>query len=378
MTNRSYVPRARCLVLVTFIGTLAVEAPHVRAQVSDRNPKQPDFAVGTTTVVLDVVVRDRSQRPVDGLTADDFEVLENGRRQVLTAFQVIGADAARASAATSLSAAIPAWLQVGNPPAVVAVVFEELGPEGRRLALDGARQLVASGGSPPDLIGVYTLRPALEEIMPFSRGSSTDEVTQALEDAAQRPGCPLWESTPGAVRAMPTPCAPANEEHRFRGVTALDGLRTLVEALAPFPGRKSVALFSEGLDLVSGCRGQFCDDRMSRFRDVIAAAASANVAFYTFDTAGLRLHTMATGQLMEEPRAALSVLARATGGAFVEGTNDLRPGVRRLHADMRSYYLLAYTMPPDDPPDRQRSVRVRVKRRGMQVLVREGYTPTPP
>src|SRR5690606_2326613 len=98
------------------------------------------------------------------------------------------------------------------------------------------------------------------------------------------------------------------------------GLHALVERLGAFPGRKTVALFSEGLDLTSGCRGQFCDDRKSRFDGVIRAAALSNVAFYTFDAAGLRLMRMATGQLMEEPRAALSVLARETGGAFTEDT----------------------------------------------------------
>ena len=54
----------------------------------------------------------------------------------------------------------------------------------------------------------------------------------------------------------------------------------------------------------------------------------------TFDAAGLRLHTTATGQLMQEPRAGLSVLARETGGAFADGSNDLRPAVARMSADM--------------------------------------------
>jgi VWFA-related protein len=146
----------------------------------------------------------------------------------------------------------------------------------------------------------------------------------------------------------------------------------VVEALGVFRGRKTVALFSEGLDLTSGARGQFGDDRRSRFEELIARASHANVAFYTFDAAGLRLQTTATGQLMEEPRAGLSVLARETGGAFADGTNDLRPAVARMWADMQHYYLVTFDSARESDIGSVR-VRVRVKVRGASVLVRERY-----
>ena len=40
------------------------------------------FKASTTAVVVDVVVHDKQQRPVGGLTADDFEVLEDGKVSV--------------------------------------------------------------------------------------------------------------------------------------------------------------------------------------------------------------------------------------------------------------------------------------------------------
>ncbi len=156
------------------------------------------------------------------------------------------------------------------------------------------------------------------------------------------------------------------------GINTFDELAAVVDALAGFPGRKSVALFSEGLDLTSGARGQFGDDRRSRFEALIARASEANVAFDTFDAAGLRLHTTATGQLMEEPRAGLSVLARDTGGAFSDGSNDLRPAVARMWADMQHDYLLSFDSDRDVTGSSVR-VRVRVKVRGSTVLVRDRY-----
>ena len=111
---------------------------------------------------------------------------------------------------------------------------------------------------------------------------------------------------------------------------------------------------------------------MLGIESLIARAKEANVAFYTFDAAGLRLHTTATGQLMEEPRAGLSVLARETGGAFSDGSNDLRPAVGRMRADMQHYYLLSFDSERDVAGSSIR-VRVRVKVRGATVLVRDRY-----
>jgi hypothetical protein len=39
---------------------------------------QPVFRTSTTAAVVDVIVRDRTGKPVDGLTREDFEILEDG------------------------------------------------------------------------------------------------------------------------------------------------------------------------------------------------------------------------------------------------------------------------------------------------------------
>ena len=55
----------------------------------------PSFRSGVNLVLVDVVVRDRNGAMVRGLTADDFELLEDGvRQQILTfAFEDIGNNA---------------------------------------------------------------------------------------------------------------------------------------------------------------------------------------------------------------------------------------------------------------------------------------------
>jgi hypothetical protein len=78
---------------------------------------------------------------------------------------------------------------------------------------------------------------------------------------------------------------------------------------------------------------------------------------------------------MEEPRAGLSVSARQTGGAFADGSNDLRPAVARMWTDMQHSYLLSFDSDRDVAGSSAR-VRVRVKVRGATVLVPRECVPT--
>ena len=59
--------------------------------VSAQQPAEPRFSASTTAVVVDVVVRDKQDRPVAGLKADDFTVFEDGKRQEVTSFVAVGA-----------------------------------------------------------------------------------------------------------------------------------------------------------------------------------------------------------------------------------------------------------------------------------------------
>jgi hypothetical protein len=73
------------------------------------------------------------------------------------------------------------------------------------------------------------------------------------------------------------------------------------------------------------------------------------------------------------PHSGLGQLAGDTGGFLVSDTNDLKNGFRRINADMRSYYVLAYE--PTNPvyDGRFRKIEVEVRRSGVEVRTRKGY-----
>ena len=68
----------------------------VEPAVAFQAPAQPPtFAVGTSAVAIDVVVRDKKGRLVKNLTAADFEIVEDGAKQQVESFTVVarGAEA---------------------------------------------------------------------------------------------------------------------------------------------------------------------------------------------------------------------------------------------------------------------------------------------
>src|SRR5262245_14656323 len=62
----------------------AIVVVSVAAAVSAR--QQPTFKAGVDLVNFGVMVVDRQGKPVVGLKADDFEIVENGKKQTVTFF----------------------------------------------------------------------------------------------------------------------------------------------------------------------------------------------------------------------------------------------------------------------------------------------------
>src|SRR5688572_24346482 len=66
--------------------------------------QQPQFRAGVDIVQLDVTVLDRDRRPITGLNAADFTVLENGKPRPIQAFSSVDLPPA-----PSLLAGLASW-----------------------------------------------------------------------------------------------------------------------------------------------------------------------------------------------------------------------------------------------------------------------------
>jgi hypothetical protein len=69
----------------------------------------------------------------------------------------------------------------------------------------------------------------------------------------------------------------------------------------------------------------------------------------------------------------LQILAENTDGIALVNNNDLTKQMRRLAADLTSYYLLGYSSTNTKLDGRLRSIKVKVTRPGVDVRARHGY-----
>jgi VWFA-related protein len=121
-----------------------------------------------------------------------------------------------------------------------------------------------------------------------------------------------------------------------------------------------------------------------RLRDIEDAANRANVTFYPVYAQGLTPFDAPIGP--ERPPSmtvdmanlstrqnSLRELAENTDGMAVINTNDIEGGMRRIAADLSSYYLLGYYSTNTKLDGRFRNIAVKIMRPGVQVRARRGY-----
>ena len=357
----------------------------------DARQKPERFRTSTAAVVVDVVVRNGKGEPVPGLTADDFSVYEDGVRQTITSFDAI-ADASTSTLPQSHSSAAQSGPGPRNErvPATVALVFEQLSPEGRRLSEKAATAFVNNTLTSSDYAAVFSIDRTLLPIVRYTH--DLDALRKGVRVAARRPGYALEHAgqVPGAEYGSYTPGQPSqstqDDRADLRGRATFDALEALIDSMQAGDGRKAVVLFSEGLTLMPpedlsadgmpspNIDSWLSDGRYEHFLRVFERANRAHVAFYTFDAKGLRIEGLNDRHCFGcAPYVGLQMLADQTGGTFVDSTNDLVGPVQRVGADLRTYYLLGYASTNSKADDKYRQITVKVEGKDLHVLARKGY-----
>ncbi len=289
-----------------------------------------------SAILVDVVVRDRQGKPVAGLTAEDFEITEDGVVQTLgsltpvfksapepagTAQRAAAEKAAPAPPAGPVAAATTAAEAAQEAPEVIALVFDRLTADGRALAHTASmKYLGAAKGASRHYMGVFAIDVTLTPLQPFTRdvalirqavdqfakhsssqygsyaesrrGSQgqAEAATNAL-NAAQAANSGGPGSTGAGFAAAAVQEAMAQSQNQMAqtfealerdqaGYASANALMSVVTGMRALPGRKSIVFFSEGLAIPPNVQ--------ERFLSVIAAANRANVSIYPMDAMGLR------------------------------------------------------------------------------------------
>lgn len=349
-------------------------------------------------VRLDVSVLDRNRRPVTGLTAADFEVLEDGQPQkVLTAIEVNVPEPPQPTAPWIVEAGHDV---AGNSVAdrrLLVLVFDLL-TEGEAFEARTAREI---GHSLVDALGPADLMAVV--FTSDHRGAQDFTADRALlRQAIDRSG--MWGNRPftsdfeiskPGERAQPSSVAPRpNADYGpCFGTRSMRTLRHLGEALRDVPDRRKAIMYvsagvhfnplalSPGQTDPMGCNAKFKFD----FDEVLQQFQLANINVYPVSVTGLRYRAPVAPKpgvpdlTTDLATDFMMMFASNTGGrATVNNNRPNRDAVARIMTENGSYYILGYELPPRRrTSENWRRIEVRVNRRGVEVRARSKFVDAP-
>jgi VWFA-related protein len=388
------------------------------AQPPIAQPPGITFRTEIEYVEVDAVVTDDRNNIVKGLTRDDFEVIEDGKPQKIELFSPVEIPVERTERfAGSPTPIRPDVLSNARPfdGRLYVIVLDDYHvsflrsvgvKRAAKLFIDkymGANDVAAvihvSGRT--DAAQEFTSDPALlhASIDKFM-GDKLRSVTQEkLDDYNRQRNMQPVQSGSGdgsqsqeAIKAKDG----LDFERGYKARGTLGTLRSLADFMSSIRGRrKAVLFFSEGIDypIYDVFEARDASTIVMETRDAINAAARANVNFFTIDPRGLHnmgdeimeldagpedqnLRLNAQG-LSDERRLAtdsLRTLAEETGGIAVVERNDFGTAYDRIVRENSSYYVLGYYPPSNKRDGRFHRISVKVKRPGLKVVARKGYS----
>jgi len=317
----------------------------------------PTFRTGTNLVRVDVSVIDGRGEPVTSLTADDFEVRDDGLPQTITSFKLVAASgqpadeqsleirnpqhAAAEAAKDEVRVFLVFWDEYHISPYITAT-----------RARDGLTHALLSAFGPTDLVALMDPLTTLDALR-FTR-----DRRQLANQAHTLQG----------RRGIYVPPRSAVEEEHLMNAGRIEQIRCQVTQSAVKAAAAHLGTLREGpntLIIVSEGFGP-CGERTEmgeQLRDLTRTASSSHTSIFVADPRGL--------DVMMRRSMFVQSLAEDTGGEALQ-TNDLGMIFTRAVKQASAFYLLGYSK--DTPLDGKfHPIKVRVKRKGLEVRARAGY-----
>ena len=372
--------------------------------------------VNVNLVEVPVTVVDRNGNPVRGLTADKFELIDQGQKRPITTFEVIDF-AAQARATSPL-----------NPAArrsfLLLFDLSFSSPLGRTKAQEAARNFIARSMQRRDLAAVGTID--IERGFRLLTAFTTDRnilasavsspVNFRSSDPLQISGAQTFEPTP-TVSSQMTPDRHGVDDfvkeiqrgqkrlddqfNRSRIERQVDLLGSLARTLRMLPGRKQVVFFSEGFDprLVQGRDARAISDAMeenalvehgeaykvdsdARFGNTASlsileqmsrAFRGSDVVLHGVDIRGVRVQNDLELGAKINSNDGLFLLSNPTGGEVFRNSNDLDNDLQRMLRQQEVVYILGFQA-PTAVPGKFHDLKVRLRGvNSARVFHRAGY-----
>ena len=355
------------------------------------SPLPTTFRAGVDAVQLDVSVLDKDRRPVRGLTAADFTVIEDGKPRQIVAFSAIELPPMPTAVTPSGADTVPPDVARNDGPQGRLVVIL-IDPFLERVAVLG-RVTIAD---PP---GITALRATANRVVDSLGPGDLAAVGHTIYGGPQN----FTSDKARLKRAIDSSAFGTNKRVEGLewgncncGVCRLEAITRIADALrGESQRRKTVFYIGERLRL-SPVPGT-CDAYLQpATRRMMNATQRANVTVHTIDPNALETTNVHAGDdfsptgdrsVSEAAKAqeqanresllrrqqSLQTVADWTGGRAILNTNAPEESVRAILEESSAYYLLAFQVSDVKPDGRFRPITVQVNRPGVQVRTRKGY-----
>jgi VWFA-related protein len=418
-----YLVSPATVVLTTALLVAPFSAQQQPQQQSQTGEGQPVFRAEVNYVEVDVRVTDSRGSFVRQLSRGDFEVLEDGKPQEITAFALVDVPyESRPALSPSLTTRIEPDVRTNAGTAegrVFIILLDDLHTHALRSVRvkDAAKEFIQRYVGPNDLVSILhtsgrtdasqdftTSRSLLLASVDKFLGRKLQSSTLArLEEYNRRRGDSM--ETRADLR-MQRVMDPYDMERGRHAENLLETLERLANVLADTRGRrKAVVWVGEGIDYevqnavmqtdsgLTTFMSSHAESVMYRLRSALSAMTRSNVAVYGVDPRGivtsgddlievgsfpenplLELTPGAFQREVERAQDSLRVISDETGGFAVVNKNDLDESFDRIMRDNSTYYLIGYYSNNKRLDGRFRKIEVRVKRPDVEVRARRGYT----
>jgi VWFA-related protein len=407
---------------VTVIAVLACSI-FVLAEPKDKEKNsEVKFTSRTELVLIPTLVTDKSGNHISGLKKEDFTVLENGAEQKIATFEEITSDAHRLSRPKNPNEFSNSLAGKPSSNRITLIVLDFINTpfldqtNARKELLKYLTQSVDQR----EPTALYTLtRSGIHVIHDFTAdprvlvaalhkvNGDTFQMVDTQEDVEAMTGTASPDGSagvaPGAVQSEAGKIQTMMEdaelnfqsfEQRLAITYTLQGMQQLSQALAGFPGRKSLIWAGGGFPFsVSNNTMQLAPAGRDSLTDVLPMYEhtwqllnTAQIALYPLDVKGLQVdvsdasvrnpgqnYARNMSQRRMDTESTLLTFASMTGGRAYYNSNDLVKGFRDAVRDSAEYYMLGYYLDRSNTNSGWRKLAVKVKRDHVEVRARSGF-----
>ena len=368
----------RWAVAFVLLGTLTCAAQRIGENApnnSNQSNQVPTISVSSQLVVEQVVVKEKDGNPIEGLTAKDFTVTENGAPQTIRfcEYQEFAETPSSPRANQSAPENVKIYYRLADsqispePPGttryrnrrLLALYFDmtAMPQEDQLRALTAAQKFIRTQMSPEDLMAILRYSGgAVDVLQDFT--DDRDRLLSILETLIVGEGQGFAETTDDAS-ASDTGAAFGQDDSEFNIFNTdrqLAALQTAAKMLGRLSEKKSLIYFASGLQL-NGLNNQ------AQLHATIDDAARSGVSFWPIDARGLvaeaplgdatkgsqgnmGMYSGTAAQAVvtkfQQSQDTLYALASDTGGKALFDYNDLTKGITQAEQAVQSYYILGY------------------------------------